>query len=139
MTSNEHHNPPPMPSKEEIISLIRQKKGTVYVWQALKQKYGNPKGTYGALAYSVIIAHNKPPNTGIINQINNPPNVNANNNGEVHPKSSTRTPVTKPDAYSLSTQDYCDIWMAIYGIESQLFQINEALTMLAAMTGRPRR
>lgn len=114
MSSNAQNNEASMPSREEILALLDEKKGMAYVWQTLRQKHGSPKGTYGANVYAAIISRNKPANDGhdnlIDNRTSNPPNSNASGDAGTSTEI-VRRPEDEP--ISLTAGDYCEMQLEV--------------------------
>ncbi len=129
--ANEHHDPnASMPSKEEIIELLREGKGITHVWKKLKEKYGNPKGTYGSHVYSVIIAHNNAIHPKQDNSINNPSDNEANDDTAPVKAKLTSESGKQDDHHGviLSEQDYIEIWM-------ELLILRHAVELIASRVG----
>jgi len=116
-----------MPSKEEIIGLLKEGKGITHVWQKLKEKYGNPKGTYGSHAYSVIIAHNNAIHPEQNNHINNPSDNEADDDTAPVKAKLTTESGNRDDHHGvvLSERDYTEIWM-------ELMMLRQAVESIAS-------
>lgn len=79
------------PAREEILSLIREGRGMAYVWRTLREKYGDPHGTYGRLVYDII-------------QDNAASNASHDNPASVPSVNPNSTPTEHHDAIALSNQ-----------------------------------
>jgi hypothetical protein len=127
MASNEHQDKATsMPSREEIIALLKEGKGMARVWQTLREKYGPSKGTYGSYVYSVIMAHNTAAHAKHDGATNNRTDTALNDNTELSKaRLSTETGV-KPDQHEgivLSAYDYAEIWLELMRLRSLVIQL----------------
>jgi hypothetical protein len=130
MSSNEQNNAASMPSREEIIALLNQRKGIAHVWQVLGQKYGSPKGTYGPFVYDVI-SRNRATQALHNPAMNNPSYPDIGDNIRLDYAEAVCRP--EDQIIPITAEDYVAIWCQIWGLR------NDVNVLVSLLTSRPQR